>query len=98
MVANAELTPSNRLVIKNLSTGDLLNIRVVAVNAGGRSEPAMLPQPVVIREIMGEGLFHLFYTDYIVVYIPVAAQPGHGIESQKCILTVCIHCKHCKPL
>ncbi|KAA0706811.1 Myosin-binding protein C, cardiac-type [Triplophysa tibetana] len=52
VVANVELNPSNRLVIKNLTTGDLLNIRVVAVNAGGRSEPATLPQPVVIREIL----------------------------------------------
>lgn len=70
VVANVELNPSNRLVIKNLTTGDLLNIRVVAVNAGGRSEPATLPQPVAIREILGES--HLFYTDYILVYIPVA--------------------------
>lgn len=69
VVANAELTPSNRLVIKNLTTGDLLNIRVVAVNAGGRSEPAPLPQPVVIREVVGECLPHLFYT---FLYIPVA--------------------------
>lgn len=67
MVANAELTPSNRLVIKNLTTGDLLNIRVVAVNAGGRSEPAPLPQPVFIREVVGECLPHLFYT---FLYIP----------------------------
>ncbi|XP_056588697.1 myosin binding protein Ha isoform X3 [Triplophysa dalaica] len=52
VVANVELNPSNRLVIKNLTTGDLLNIRVVAVNVGGRSEPATLPQPVVIREIL----------------------------------------------
>ncbi|XP_065142443.1 myosin binding protein Ha isoform X4 [Paramisgurnus dabryanus] len=52
VVANAELTASNHFVIKNLATGDLINIRVVAVNAGGRSEPAHLHQPVAVREIV----------------------------------------------
>lgn len=52
VVANTELTTSNHFVIKNLATGDLLNIRVVAVNAGGRSEPAHLHQPVAVREIV----------------------------------------------
>lgn len=54
--ANTELTTSNRFVISGLPTGDLLNIRVVAMNAGGRSEPVVLPQPVPVREIMGECL------------------------------------------
>lgn len=56
MAANTELTTSNRFVINGLTTGDLLNIRVVAVNAGGRSEPVTLPQPVPVREIVGECL------------------------------------------
>ncbi|XP_073794290.1 myosin binding protein Ha isoform X4 [Danio rerio] len=30
----------------------MLNIRVVAVNAGGRSEPVVLPQPIPVREVM----------------------------------------------
>ncbi|KAJ3586234.1 hypothetical protein NHX12_012634 [Muraenolepis orangiensis] len=55
-VANAELTPANRLCIKDLTTGDRLNVRVMAVNAGGRSEACALlltaprsgkPKPVV---------------------------------------------------
>ncbi|XP_029911463.1 myosin binding protein Ha [Myripristis murdjan] len=52
VVANEELTPANRYCIKNLTTGDLLHARVVAVNAGGRSEPAILAEPVPIREIV----------------------------------------------
>uniref|UniRef100_UPI003AB0B3B8 myosin binding protein Ha n=1 Tax=Centroberyx gerrardi TaxID=166262 RepID=UPI003AB0B3B8 len=51
-VANEALTPANRYCIKNLTTGDLLHVRVVAVNAGGRSEPAALAEPVPIREIV----------------------------------------------
>lgn len=54
MAANEELTPSNRYCIKNLTAGDLLRVRVVAVNPGGRSEPGTLPDPVPIREIVGE--------------------------------------------
>lgn len=61
MAANEDLTPSNRYCIKNLTAGDLLRVRVVAVNPGGRSEPGTLPDPVPIREIVGEsppnGLF-----------------------------------------
>ncbi|XP_071376558.1 myosin-binding protein H-like [Centroberyx affinis] len=51
-VANEALTPANRYCIKNLTTGDLLHVRVVAVNAGGRSEAAALAEPVPIREIV----------------------------------------------
>ncbi|XP_042348322.1 myosin binding protein Ha isoform X4 [Plectropomus leopardus] len=51
VVAQEELTPANRCCIKNLTTGDLLLVRVVAVNAGGRSEPGTLAEPVHIREI-----------------------------------------------
>ncbi|KAK2897601.1 myosin binding protein Ha isoform X1 [Channa argus] len=52
IVANEELTPANRYCIKNLTTGDLLHVRVVAVNPGGRSEPGTLAQPVPIHEIL----------------------------------------------
>ncbi|XP_031422431.1 myosin binding protein Ha isoform X3 [Clupea harengus] len=51
VVANAELTEATRLVIPDLTTGDVLNIRVVAVNPGGPSEPAVLAEPVPIREL-----------------------------------------------
>lgn len=54
IAANEELTPSNRYCIKNLTAGDLLHVRVVAVNPGGRSEPGALSGPVPIREIVGE--------------------------------------------
>ncbi|XP_026781603.3 myosin binding protein Hb isoform X3 [Pangasianodon hypophthalmus] len=49
---NEELTISCRYVIKNQTTGDRLNIRVVAVNAGGRSPPATLPDAVLVREVV----------------------------------------------
>lgn len=51
---NEELTISCRYVIKNQTTGDRLNIRVVAVNAGGRSPPATLPDAVLVREVVGK--------------------------------------------
>ncbi|XP_029013479.1 myosin binding protein Ha isoform X2 [Betta splendens] len=50
-VANEEPTQANRYCIKNLTSGDLLRVRVVAVNAGGRSEAAALAEPVPVREI-----------------------------------------------
>ncbi|XP_043080658.1 myosin binding protein Ha isoform X2 [Puntigrus tetrazona] len=52
VAANKELITSSRFVISGLTTGDLLNIRVVAVNAGGRSEPVALAQPVTVREVV----------------------------------------------
>lgn len=54
IAANEDLTASNRYSIKNLTAGDLLRVRVVAVNPGGRSEPGTLSDPVPIREIVGE--------------------------------------------
>ena len=54
VVANEELTQTNRFCIKNLTAGDLLHVRVVAVNPGGRSEPGVLAQPVPIREVGGK--------------------------------------------
>ncbi|KAF6719678.1 Myosin-binding protein H [Oryzias melastigma] len=52
VVANEEPTQANLFCIKNLTTGDLLHVRVVAVNPGGRSEAGTLPQPVPIREVV----------------------------------------------
>lgn len=52
VVANEELTPTTRYCIKNLTAGDLLHVRVVAINPGGRSEPGVLAAPVPIREIV----------------------------------------------
>ncbi|KAM4737099.1 myosin binding protein Ha isoform 2-T2 [Anableps anableps] len=51
IVANEELTVADRYCIRNLTAGDLLHVRVVAVNPGGRSEPGVLPEPVPIHEI-----------------------------------------------
>ncbi|XP_030278904.1 myosin binding protein Ha isoform X6 [Sparus aurata] len=52
VVANEELTLANHYCIKNLTAGDLLHARVVAVNPGGRSEPGALAQAVPIREVV----------------------------------------------
>ncbi|XP_056278769.1 myosin binding protein Ha isoform X2 [Pseudoliparis swirei] len=51
VVAQEELTTANLFCIKNLTAGDLLHVRVVAVNRSGRSEPGTLAQSVPIREI-----------------------------------------------
>jgi len=48
---NEELQKSTRYVIKNQTTGDRLKIRVVAVNAGGRSPPCALPEAVLVKEV-----------------------------------------------
>ncbi|XP_075881066.1 myosin binding protein Hb isoform X5 [Nelusetta ayraudi] len=48
---NEELQKSCRYVIKNQTTGDRLKIRVVAVNAGGRSPPVALPEAVLVKEV-----------------------------------------------
>ncbi|KAK9973804.1 hypothetical protein ABG768_024507 [Culter alburnus] len=50
--ANEEPTVSCRYIIKNQTTGDRLNIRVVAMNPGGRSPPATLPDAVLVREVV----------------------------------------------
>ncbi|KAM7005993.1 myosin binding protein Hb isoform 3-T3 [Tautogolabrus adspersus] len=48
---NEDLQKSCRYVIKNQTTGDRLKIRVVAVNAGGRSPPCTLPEAVLVKEV-----------------------------------------------
>ncbi|XP_059189468.1 myosin binding protein Ha [Centropristis striata] len=53
VVAQEGLTTANRCCIRNLAIGDLLHVRVVAVNAAGRSEPGTLAEPVPIREVGG---------------------------------------------
>lgn len=58
--ANQELFHSTRYTICNLTSGDRLQIRVKAVNAGGMSLPTVLEQPVVIREILGTVLSSLY--------------------------------------
>ncbi|XP_051931301.1 myosin binding protein Hb [Hippocampus zosterae] len=48
---NEDLQKSCRYAIKNQTTGDRLKIRVVAVNAGGRSQPVTLPEAVMVKEV-----------------------------------------------
>ncbi|XP_061525767.1 myosin binding protein Ha [Phycodurus eques] len=48
---NGELTPANRYRIKDLTRGDLLLVRVVAVNSAGRCQPGTLARAVPIREV-----------------------------------------------
>ncbi|XP_023271942.1 myosin-binding protein H-like isoform X1 [Seriola lalandi dorsalis] len=48
---NEDLQKSCRYIIKNQTTGDRLKIRVVAVNAGGRSPPVTLPEAVLVKEV-----------------------------------------------
>lgn len=51
---NEELQKSCRYIIKNLTTGDRLKIRVLAVNAGGPSPPCALPEAVLVKEVAGK--------------------------------------------
>lgn len=48
------LTDRTSLIVRNLTTGDKLQFRVRAYNMAGPSAPAILAQPVTIREIMRE--------------------------------------------
>ncbi|XP_049643530.1 myosin-binding protein C, fast-type [Suncus etruscus] len=50
--ANTEPVERCGFTVKNLPTGAKIIFRVVGVNIAGRSEPATLPQPVTIREIV----------------------------------------------
>ncbi|XP_034049728.1 myosin binding protein Cb isoform X2 [Thalassophryne amazonica] len=52
VVANQELCERQGYVVRGLPVGEKMNFRVVAVNIAGRSPPALLSQPVTIREIM----------------------------------------------
>ncbi|XP_068439764.1 myosin binding protein Cb isoform X2 [Clinocottus analis] len=52
VVANQELCERQGYVVRGLPVGEKINFRVVAVNIAGKSLPAVLGQPVTIREIM----------------------------------------------
>lgn len=54
VAANKELCERQGYVVRGLPVGEKINFRVVAVNIAGRSPPALMSQPVTIREIMGE--------------------------------------------
>ncbi|XP_047465167.1 myosin binding protein Cb isoform X1 [Mugil cephalus] len=52
VVANKDLCEKQGFVVRGLPVGEKINFRVVAVNVAGRSPPALLGQPVTIREIV----------------------------------------------
>lgn len=52
VVANQELCERQGYVVRGLPVGEKINFRVMAKNIAGCSPPAMLGQPVTIREIM----------------------------------------------
>ncbi|KAJ8402513.1 hypothetical protein AAFF_G00365960 [Aldrovandia affinis] len=52
VAANKDPVEKNRYVVRGLPTGEKLCFRVVAINLAGRSPPALLNQPVTVREIM----------------------------------------------
>ncbi|XP_074519910.1 myosin-binding protein C, fast-type-like [Halichoeres trimaculatus] len=51
VAANQELCERQGFVVRGLPVGEKINFRVVAVNIAGRSPPALMAQPVTIREI-----------------------------------------------
>ncbi|MFT7814839.1 myosin-binding protein C, fast-type-like isoform X2 [Arapaima gigas] len=50
--ANQDLVEKNSYTMRGLPTGEKMNFRVMAVNVAGMSPPALLSQPVTIREVM----------------------------------------------
>lgn len=54
IVANPELTDKTKFTITGLPTGAKIFVRVKAVNAAGPSEPRMHPQPILVKEVIGE--------------------------------------------
>ncbi|XP_077191222.1 myosin-binding protein H isoform X2 [Paroedura picta] len=52
VAANEKPFLSTRYVIRNLTSGDKLHFRVKAVKGDGISEPTVLDQPLLIREIL----------------------------------------------
>lgn len=62
--ANKDLVVKNSYTVRELTTGERMNFRVVAVNMAGQSPPALLDQPVTIREIMGEFLQAHYFVYY----------------------------------
>ncbi|KAG7492124.1 hypothetical protein MATL_G00010910 [Megalops atlanticus] len=52
VVANKEPVERNSFMVRGLPTGEKMNFRVVCVNIAGRSPPALLSQPVTVREIV----------------------------------------------
>ncbi|XP_051928324.1 myosin-binding protein C, fast-type-like [Hippocampus zosterae] len=52
VTANTDLCERQTFVVRGLPVGEKINFRVVAVNIAGRSPPAVMSQPVTIREVM----------------------------------------------
>ncbi|XP_068097309.1 myosin-binding protein C, fast-type-like isoform X2 [Hyperolius riggenbachi] len=52
VASNQELVERCGFTVRDLPTGEKVEFRVVAVNIAGRSEPALMAQPVTIREIV----------------------------------------------
>ncbi|XP_061487799.1 myosin-binding protein H, partial [Rhineura floridana] len=52
VTANTKPFLSTRYIIGNLTSGDKLHIRVKAVKGDGVSDPAVLDQPLLIREVL----------------------------------------------
>lgn len=59
IVANKDPTDKTKFTIPDLPTGSKIFVRVKAVNAAGPSEPRLHPQPILVKEVIGEA-DHLF--------------------------------------
>lgn len=88
--ANEELTVSCRYIIKNQTTGDRLNIRVVAVNPGGRSPPATLADAVLVREVVGKSAFysHYLFWKIIITFFSSFILLGHNAKKKVQLVTL----------
>lgn len=59
IVANPDLTDKTKFTITGLPTGAKIFVRVKAVNAAGASDPRLHPQPILVKEVIGEIVIHL---------------------------------------
>ncbi|XP_018412130.1 PREDICTED: myosin-binding protein C, slow-type [Nanorana parkeri] len=52
IVANPEMTDKTRFTINDLPTGSKIFVRVKTVNAAGKSDPRIHPQPILVKEVI----------------------------------------------
>lgn len=91
VAANTDLCEKQSFVVRGLPVGEKINFRVVAVNIAGRSPPAVMSQPVTIREVMGESSFGPVKTricEHITAHLRVGSTPVHRSLKTN-------HCKVC---
>lgn len=58
IVSNSEMTEKTKYTITGLSPGSKITVRVKAINAAGASAPRTLQHSVLVKEVIGNLLWH----------------------------------------